>query len=971
MADLAHLEKMSRELKCPICWSLLKSAVSLACNHIFCNLCIKESMRSMSNCPVCKVPFRRREIRAAPHMDNLVSIYKNMEVASGINILSTQTSPLIQAEGDPEKNKLASAIAVKSQMKSKRKRSSKIRKDISKHSPQRMPKQPSFPANKRVHVTPYPISETPLRSPKFSLLEDPEVQLTDDKELGRNERMVPDSEEDGLLQPFFWLKDDDGDDESPKKLSQQQIMETPSPYSAPRFSDIKDSDDDKTTNTSTNELGFACDSELFDWTQRACSPELCLTPQRTQMHNQSSKRVLHMPEEKCQDSYSVAAPSDTVTKEDDKIGRHDAREKNLKKKRKQKGKIKSTKVKSPQRCQYDNNGEGATDFEEMFKTVSPGEQRIGKVHCERSVNYKKSSSPTDSNNEKDNAAPVTHEQSLHISSKAKYDAIKDNMASYRKGKRIKMTYPEQPMSKKSKAEQVKLLGDIEDSANGAEKQEQVCQVKLPDSIESIQQHSKLRKCFGSISKKRVKRRQKQKLEETIADKFERNEGSSMVDAIAMDNPGSENNQISSKTSMDSQTEFIVKSTPSGKEAFQGNTLRRCEKLNSPVQCTFCHSSNDTEDSGEMMHYFNGNPVAPYFNGRTNIIHSHKNCTEWAPDVYFKDGIAINLTAEVSRSRRIKCSCCGVKGAALGCYEKSCRKSFHFTCAKLMAECKWDTQNFVMLCPLHASIKLPYEVSEFQRQRRKSSASKSSSQELLTRNSYDNQNQLWTWPLGSPFKWVLCCSALSAAEKETVVKFSKMSGVPVVDKWKPEVTHVIASTDYGGAYKRTLKVLKGIINGKWILKVDWVRDCIESLKPIAEEKYEATIDVHGISNSPRVGRLRAINKEPKLFSGLTFYLSGDYSASYKGYLQDLVIAAGGAILQRRPISRDNERLLGVSSADKILIVYSVEHPQKYNLNSNRVIDCRRSDAEALADASGCTLVTSAWIIDSIAACKLQP
>lgn len=154
--------------------------------------------------------------------------------------------------GDQEKNKLASAIEVKSQMKSKRKGSSKIKKGISKHSPQHMPKQPSFPAKKRVHVTPYPISETPLRSQKFSILEDPEVELTEDKELSRNERMVPDSEEDGLLQPFFWLRDDDGDDESPKKLCQQQIMETPSPFSAPRFSDIKDSDDDKTTsNTPT------------------------------------------------------------------------------------------------------------------------------------------------------------------------------------------------------------------------------------------------------------------------------------------------------------------------------------------------------------------------------------------------------------------------------------------------------------------------------------------------------------------------------------------------------------------------------------------------------------------------------------------------------------------------------------------------------------------------------------------------
>lgn len=36
------------------------------------------------------------EIRPAPHMDSLVSIYKNMEVSSGVNILVTQTEPQTQ-----------------------------------------------------------------------------------------------------------------------------------------------------------------------------------------------------------------------------------------------------------------------------------------------------------------------------------------------------------------------------------------------------------------------------------------------------------------------------------------------------------------------------------------------------------------------------------------------------------------------------------------------------------------------------------------------------------------------------------------------------------------------------------------------------------------------------------------------------------------------------------------------------------
>lgn len=42
----------------------------------------------------------------------------------------------------------------------------------------------------------------------------------------------------------------------------------------------------------------------------------------------------------------------------------------------------------------------------------------------------------------------------------------------------------------------------------------------------------------------------------------------------------------------------------------------------------------------------------------------------------------------------------------------------------------------------------------------------SSQVSPTSNPCDDQNQLWTWPSGSPSKWVLCGSALSAEEKVT-------------------------------------------------------------------------------------------------------------------------------------------------------------------------------------------------------------
>ncbi|TYJ30654.1 hypothetical protein E1A91_A06G145200v1 [Gossypium mustelinum] len=53
----------------------------------------------------------------------------------------------------------------------------------------------------------------------------------------------------------------------------------------------------------------------------------------------------------------------------------------------------------------------------------------------------------------------------------------------------------------------------------------------------------------------------------------------------------------------------------------------------------------------------------------------------------------------------------------------------------------------------------------------------------------------------------------------LVKFAKMISVTVSKFWRPDVTHVIASTDENGACTWTLKVLMAILNGKRVLKLN--------------------------------------------------------------------------------------------------------------------------------------------------------
>jgi len=61
----------------------------------------------------------------------------------------------------------------------------------------------------------------------------------------------------------------------------------------------------------------------------------------------------------------------------------------------------------------------------------------------------------------------------------------------------------------------------------------------------------------------------------------------------------------------------------------------------------------------------------------------------APQVYFVGETVKNLKAELARGAKLKCSKCGLKGAALGCYLKSCKRSYHAPCAMAITKCRWD------------------------------------------------------------------------------------------------------------------------------------------------------------------------------------------------------------------------------------------------------------------------------------------
>ncbi|XP_039800301.1 protein BREAST CANCER SUSCEPTIBILITY 1 homolog [Panicum virgatum] len=962
MADVGSLEKMGRELKCPICLSLLSSAVSITCNHIFCNGCLTESMKSSSSCPVCKVPFRRREIRPAPHMDNLVAVFKSMEAAAGTSVVSTQLAPAPKvADG----SQCCGNSGSKAKRSRKKKVASKKENNTSKAtaaSASCPTTKPSISTNKRIHVTPFPESETPTRPKKIMKPEEQKTKLNGDAEEDKNKTLNSDRPESPSLSPFFWLRGEEEEEGGTAGTSSEPLsLETPLRHNAPTFSDLIDSDEETPNNATPNskaEVSEIFDSEMFEWSQRPCSPELRSTPLKKQG---KSKNVLdQITETDDVDDMNLGCSFDKLDHESNANAARPDNSKEIKNRKLARARTnKNSKLPNCVKL-FTKRSDAANQDTDMPVTIDA--KRCKKNSSKKERNTSSGGNKVSGNSSRflcssDKSAETSSPQDDGLEVEAPEDQPSERSSKIDKNSRRKLEITGDSavkIAEKTSEQRSKRLRRISDGVV-ADKTRVFSEAE--NETEPLQLLSLIK---GRSQHKSLDGRSKQSAESNIGPHTPSIlPGRCLFNETIRTVPSVKNG--SAKAIEQTGYSGTIRSCTA-----RSAVLKKCEDKVPKISCAFCQSDDITEVSGEMVHYHNGKQVCTEFCGGASVIHSHKNCLEWAPDVYFKDDSVFNLATELARSRRIKCACCGIKGAALGCFEMSCRKSFHFTCAKLIPECRWDNENFVMLCPLHQSSKLPIE-TELKKMSQRRQSPKGPSQ---ARPCQDSGNK-WTWPSGSPQKWVLCCSALSAAEKGIVSEFAKIAGVPISTSWNPSVTHVIAKTDLSGACKRTLKFLMAILNGKWVLSIDWVKTCMERMEPVDEVRFEVTTDVHGVREGPKLGRQRVINKQPKLFDGIQLYLHGDYTKSYRGYLQDLVVAAGGNVLQRKPVSRDQQKLVDNSSL--ILIVYSVENQDRVKPKSKDDVDtgCNQADAQALACASGGRVVSSAWIIDSIAACNLQP
>ncbi|CAI0548465.1 unnamed protein product [Linum tenue] len=1073
MGDSSQLEKMGRELKCPICLGLLNSAVSLSCNHVFCNSCISQSMKSHSNCPACKLPYRRREIRPAAHMDNLVSIYRSMEAASGFNIFVTQTAPTAKS---PDKVKKFGGNTISGEEDTHGVREEKVgdrnprngkgsEKSTRKKQEVSAPPtaKPSFPTKKRVQVPQYPLSETPIRGEKFHTGSGVNVD-----HIGKSNPMVSNEKaatiENGqlVLSPLFWLRD-----ESPERsitpVDDDEFLSLTS-LSTPRFSDIKDSSDSESgsllpTGEVAGSSDFADDSEseLFRCTQKPSPADIFSTPLEMQGEQIGKVDPSHKGSNK--DLKTASCPGE------DNIFIPSVNRKPTKRLGGASGGI-------LRRCTEMNGG---TSLNKLgAPAVESGKLGRRKAFVRKNVSLnlerpEKTNLGTSADESELGNNPVVAEEAVSLADDHLLDGwgtsisqtqVSDRHHQTKKTRKVRRERicqsDRSTRLKKQKLESEEIIMAVEvcENSNKLDQEKPRCasfstvhgigKTSVADVNQKSVKHGKMlvnQEHHTQISERKTqclevvqdnRRGRKRKINETElrdgaifgSEGTVKLAGEAMVDKLPSSLTESKwsYDQVkrtvkmswkdTCKTDCSLKFKKLEKDCDKVKQAtnectekrgfhedkkpqelsskvlafheksvsdVNKKTIKHCEPQSNKLvqdncrgsvvkqeilQCAFCHSPKISEASGEIVHYLNGRPVAADQVGQSKVIHCHKSCAEWAPNVYFEDDVAVNLEAELARSRRIKCRCCGLKGAALGCYDKSCRKSFHVPCAKMTPECRWDTENFVMLCPIHYSVKLPNE--EQGSQLRNAERPKSTKCKQVFDGGFSRSRSSDSYFITD--KLVLCCSALSDAGRETVAEFERVSGAKILKKFDSSVTHVIASKDTNGACKRTVKTLMGILFGKWILSIDWIRACMTATKIVQEESYEINVDIHGITNGPRLGRLRVLNKQPKILDGFKFYFMGDFVDSYKGYLQELITVAGGNILHRKPVLEVSE----TSSPSSTLVIYNLQLPEKGDTRKkDSILTQRRTSAKVLAGCTGAIAVSNLWVLDSIAASQLQP
>ncbi|KAL2652727.1 hypothetical protein R1flu_020855 [Riccia fluitans] len=972
--SMSQLERMGSELRCAICLSLFKVAATISCNHTFCRSCILESLRTNSCCPVCKTHSSRREARPAPQMDSLVEIFRGMETSAGVNLFTTQ--PSTQAAFPENVPGLDKGKGGKG----------KSRGDNPPSKKKKAPNQSLDPRKRRRKTKGHDsdsddgldVDEGVARgSSQGVVLAKKRVQVPQDSriflDLNLQSGVEPErvSDEQPEEEPQEVYRPSSLPDHSSKvttevnsgpgfpldfRKPQSEVLSPPPPpppYQKEEISkrpvDLLHSDDNVQQDKAID-LNLDLELQGFPSLRQAFNELPQLTPFFWLPTDPVPSQDEALPTQ-TQFSAQPLRPSFSDLKDSDDEGSLDD-------------------VQQPGKALERAHGEAEGYDSETFEwTQRPSSPEL-------------SCSPSKYRMQPCSKRTFTASQPKHEAQEMRQISPSGVESSLTGANLVSQAHPETLRNR--------VLGAPSTQSNPSSGH---CEESQPPSFQrslrsrdnsDVIRHSapSPREATDSLndSEAAIPANQTNVAKSQAAtseDKICEAAANRFLSLLRDDPPKVAPQPLPANTGVQAPTvqvqNVVEKVVPLEKS--------KVAKEAASTACRFCGITGNCEQAGEMMRYQMGAVSNKH-------AHVHKLCAEWAPNVYFEeeDACPKNLASEISRGSRIKCIICGKKGAALGCCNNKCKNSYHYPCARRLEGCQWNEDDYVMFCPQHARKRC----SVPRRQSRDSSNSTLENEPaevpsvpaVRPYSSRANRvtfvasegNKSSKWASGLAQKWVLCGSGLDSGQKAQVASFASLVGATLVKDWSSAVTHVITGTDEQGAAKRTLKYLLAMLEGKWIVKIDWMNECILNKRPVAEDLHLVTCDVNGFFGGPCLSRHLAVSKGSKLFQGLSFYLSGDFSSALKADLHSLVTAGGGIVLHRKPLP------LPVSSytelppppeetprAGQNIVLYNGEADS----GKGRNLAQRIQEAMSVSIPAGAHALPCSWLLDSIAHCRLLP
>ncbi|GAQ82577.1 BRCA1-associated RING domain protein 1 [Klebsormidium nitens] len=1000
--------KLGKELTCPICLGLLKSAVHLACNHCFCRGCIQQSILTKASCPVCKKPAHKRDLRPAASVDQVVAAYAEMERALGVQILCSQP-----AKPPPQDDNEEEAQGKRKKPKSKMQkiaeegkenevpranaRAEKLGKEARGLSAQesnafktpkngaKMGQGAEKPGDAKLSAglvacggSKQSLAETEVPPPESSGLAAGKAKKKSakkkaggklaggasakldalDKEAALSPPLpalaesAPTSDQRGAgfspggsgFQPFFWMGGQVGT-QDPEGGTQLRPTQASPPMS---FSDLVSSGKKGAMRLKE---GAASPGELV-------SREIVGTEKGAKAANKGRK-----------------ARGKGAGKEDgEKVAREE---------------FYSCEDDTPFDAFLQEDGLGV---QEASLPPSPSTKGEAKGVQKKGGKGKKGGSKQGAKEPKRNAVEPKGEEAA-VSEKGKLKAeIRASVAAA-----VGLT----KTASGAASHVARLAAEGEGKVTSAEE----------GKVTSASEHKPKQRAAAAGKRKRG-------IVAGPAAAGKATGVSAEPTAVSAAAAPSTTPHVSKKPAGEGgKTPSVPAKTP-GDTGLCPSTSRPPNSGGPPVFCEkpvcgFCGLGDDSSVAGKLVRKgaaqigllaaegFEERGADNESGGKRKRVQLasvvvHELCAQWAPNVFFEGEELANLDSELARSRQLKCSVCSRRGAALGCFLPRCRHTYHYACSRQLEGCRFDEESYVMLCPDHSSEKLPFEmeIDEFDgsdqeeapangkdkggAKKRKAAETARGPKRAKTAPSVQATPASMKWAGAPGTKWVLTGSGLSPKEKDDLALLAHSSGAQVVKDWSPAVTHVITGVDEKLRSKRTLKYLTAVLTGQWVVTPEWVTESLALSQPAKEASFEVLGDAQNETGGPKKGRMAARKGAAPLFDGIDFFLSGDWPGTpSKADMAAVVSAGGGTVLARRPLP--NEAAPAPSSkshkSPETVILYFGGQPAGADGPPGAKTDAadgRRAEALGLSGSAGkgSVVVHHRWLLDSASAFQLQ-